>query len=304
MPSTRPDMFLASRPARALLLAALLLPLAACDETGGLGADVDTALQDARIARQNGDYAAAIAILEDAHENEPDHAGVRVELASTLLERDGINLLDVDRISRYVVEGANEAPRTASASAPRGGCALASDPTATPFDPTDIAGFSDLVSHAATLRRSLALLDTVMPEALTSFNVCTSVVDGELVYDRAGAIAELRGRLGGNDALVARALAVHALARLIDAYLFVSTEVPQQTTWYRLADGSIAVCAADEEALLEQVEGAVGHLGEAVLALDARAALLGGGPVAADLVDLALDAFVEIRDAVGDYCAL
>lgn len=296
-------MTLASRPLRALVLAALVLPLAACDETGGLGADADTAVQDARLARQNGDYAAAITVLEDAHARQPEHAPVRVELASTLLERDGINLLDLERISRYVTEGDNDGARTAPASAPRGSCALAADPTATAFDPTALAGFQDLVAHAASVREALDLLTPVMPEALTGFSICTNVVDGQLAYDRAGALAELSARLGGDQALVARALAVHALARLIDAYLFVSTELPEQTTWYRRADGTIAICADDEEALMEQAEEAVVHLGEAVLALDARASILGSNSVAADLVEVALDAFEEIRDAVGDYCA-
>lgn len=291
-----------SRPFRALLLASVLLPLAACDETGGMSANVETAVEDAVIARQSGDYAAAVAILEDAYEREPDNAIVRVELATTILERDDVDLLDIDRIAQYVTRGTGAATAEATASEARGTCAAASDPTATEFDPTAYAGYADLTANAASIARALSLLQPVMPAAIAGFSICTNVVDGQLAYDRDGAIAELRAQ-GLSEARVAQVLAVNALASLVDAYLFVSAELPAQTTWYRLADGSITICADDEAALRAQAEAAVADLGEAVLSLDARASVLGADSAAADLVDLALDAFEEIRDAVGEYCA-
>ena len=291
------------RPLGALLLVALLLPLAACDETGGTSADVETAVEDAVIARQSGDYDTAVRLLESAYEREPENATVRVELATTILKRDDIDLLDVDRIAQYVTDGVGGEAAQPAASEARGACAVASDPTASEFDPTDLAGFDDLTAHAVSIRRALELIRPVMPDALTGFSICSNVVDGQLAYDRDGAIAELRAR-GLSEARVAQVLAVNALANLIDAYLFVSTELPEQTTWYRLADGSIAICAADEAALRTEAEGAIANLGEAVLSLDARASILGADSAAADLVEMALDAFEEIRDAVGDYCAI
>ncbi|MEM1117169.1 MAG: tetratricopeptide repeat protein [Bacteroidota bacterium] len=298
-------MTFASRPLWALLVAALLLPLAACDETGGLSANVDVAVEDAVIARQSGDYEAAVALLEDALDREPENASVRVELATTILERDDIDLLDVDQIAQYVTDGiggtaAQPATSEASASEARSACSVGDDATA--FDPTDLAGFADLTQGAASIRRALELLRPIMPEAISGFSICQNVVDGQLSYDRDGAIAELRAR-GLSETRVAQVLAVNALANLIDAYLFVSTELPAQTTWYRLADGSITICAQDADALRTEAEAAIADLGEAVLSLDARASLLGEDSAASDLVDLALDAFEEIRDAVGDYCA-
>ena len=290
------------RPLQALLLALLLLPLAACDETGGISSDAEIAVQDAVIARQSGDYARAVLILEDAHARAPENAKVRVELATTLLERDGIDLLDIDRVSQFLSEGAGATARTASAARSGAACVYASDPTAEAFELTAINGFADLVAEAATIDRTSDLLSTVIPAELSGFDLCSNVVDGALSYDRAGALAALTAQ-GLTDVQVRQVLAVNALTQLLDAYLFVSTEVVQDVTWYRLGDGSIAICADDPAALRADAEGAVANFGEAVLSLDARASLLGNNAAAADLVDLAKDAFVELRDAIGGYCA-
>lgn len=288
-------------PLRGLLAALLLLPLAACDETGGFAEDVNVAVDDAVIARQSGNYTLAVSILRDALQRAPENAEVRVELATTILERDGVNLLDIDRISQFLTTGASGGTARPTDPGARAACAYASDPTAEAFDPTDLVGFDDLMEHAASIEETLDLLAPVMPAALQTLDVCTSIVDGELVYDRAGAIADLRSQ-GLSDAQIGQALAVNALAKFVDAYLFVTTELPEQTTWYRLADGSIAICVDDPEALQAQAEVAVAHIGEAVLSLDARAAHLGASSAATEIVDLALDAYEDVRDALGFYC--
>jgi hypothetical protein len=98
-------------------------------------------------------------------------------------------------------------------------------------------------------------------------------------------------------------LAVHALARFLKAYLFVTTEVSQQTTWYRLGNGRIGVCVENEDTLRTEAEGAVEDLGMSLLSLDLRARSFVGGANARSLVDSALDAFSEISDAVADFCS-
>lgn len=291
------------RPFRALIAALALLPLAACDEVGATAEDVETAVDDAVIARQSGDYDQAVEILEDALKREPENAEVRVELATTVLERDGIDLLDVDRIAQFVTRATGEgAPAAPAEPGARAACRYAADPTARPFNPVDVAGFEDLARSAGSVSRALDLLGPVVPPALQSFDVCTSVADGALDYDRDGAVAALRAR-GLSEGQVRQTLAVNALARFIDAYLYVSTELPEQTTWYRLSDGSVAICVEDEDAVRDQAEAAVQDFGEAVLSLDARASLMGGGSAAADIVDLALDAYEDLRDAIADYCS-
>lgn len=285
---------------RPTLLLLLLLPLAACDETGGLSADVDAAVQDAIIARQSGDYERAVEILEDAHDREPDNAAVRVELATTLLERDEIDLLDVDRIARFITEGAGTAAGAANTIRSGAACPYASDPTARSFEPADIDGFTGLVAEAASVDRAIELLSTIVPPEVGDLDLCMTFVGDQLVYDRDAAIDALRAQ-GLTEAQVRQALAVNALAHTVGAYVFVSTELVEEATWYRLSDGSIALCADDPEALRDGTEDAVNQFGEAVLSLDARASLLDGG-VAPDLVALAQDAFDQIRDAIGFSC--
>ncbi|HEX8386947.1 MAG TPA: tetratricopeptide repeat protein [Rubricoccaceae bacterium] len=282
----------------ATLAVAVLLPLSGCDETG-LALDETSVIGDAQVARQNGDYATAVRLLEDALDRNPSSAPIRTELAATLLEREDLNLLDLDRISQFVVNGpATVAGQTAS----RGGstCAFANDPTATPFDPTDVGGFPEIEASQTAVDSVLALIAPVLPAALTTFSPCTTVgADGQLVYDQASAAAQLRAS-GLTDAQISQLLATNALARFLDAYLFVTTEVPQQAAWYRLANGGIGICVDDQDALIDQTEEAVSTLGTALLSLDTRARSFGG---TTELVELAIDAFDDIKDALGDYCA-
>ena len=287
---------------RLLLLALLLAPVAACDEVAPPDAPVDVVVDDAVVARERGDVQTAERLLRAALQREPQNPKVRVELATTVLQRDGVDLLDLDRIASFLTTGEGAARTRASGGAPRAACPYAADPSATAFDPTEIADFDALAGAAAALAETADLLDPVIPEPIRSFDVCTSVADGALVYDRDGALADLAAQ-GLSRAQIARALAVNALARFLDAYLFVATEVTQETAWYRLADGGVAVCVADPDALRQEAEGAVGDLGEAVLSLDARASLLGATSLAADLVDVALGAFEGVRDGVADYCS-
>lgn len=285
-----------------LLAALLILPLSACDETGGsTSTNVDLAVSDAVTARQSGDYAQAVTILEEALQANPQSAPVRVELAATVMERDGIDLLDLDRIASFVTDGA-ATTQAATRSSSRNACAYAADPTAVEFDPADAADLPDIKAKRSTIKETLVLLDEILPEALTGFDICTTIVDGELVYDHAAAAAHLRGKGLSNDQ-VARLLAVNALARFLDAYLFVTEDVTAQTTWYRLADGSIGVCADDEEALETQARDAVDGIGQSLLSLDLRSRTFAPGSASSEIVTLAVDAFEEIRDAVGEYCA-
>ena len=94
-----------SRPFSLLLAALCLLPLSACDEVGPnltFEEGVDVAIDDAVLARESGDYAQAVSLLSQALEAEPTNAVVRVELATTLLQRDGIDLVDLDRVGQYL----------------------------------------------------------------------------------------------------------------------------------------------------------------------------------------------------------
>lgn len=285
---------------RFLLAALAALPLAACDETGAAAGDVETAVDDAVIARSNGDHDAAAVILRQALEKAPDNSEVRVELATTLLDQGGVDLLDLDRIARFVTrQGAGRRPASARSG---GACRYAADPTATPFVLGDVEGYRELEAEVERIREADATLDPVIPAALQSFDVCSSVVDGVLVYDRDGAIQDLRDQ-GLSETQVRQALAVNGLTQLVSSYTHLAEAAEGNVTWYRLADGSVGVCADDEAALEARAEEAADGFGEAVLSLDARAFLLGEGSAAGEVVDLALDAYDSFEDAIGGYCA-
>ena len=289
------------RTAFAALALALVLPLSACDETGNAStSDVAATISDAQTARQNGDFETSVRLLEGALADNPESAPVRTELAVTILAREDINLLDLDRIAQFIANGVGGTAAPATPAARGGTCRFATDPTARPFDPTGIDGFPAITASRADIDRVIALLEPVLPAALRQFEACAQIgPDGALVYDRAAATAQLRAA-GMTDAQSSQLLATNALARFMSAYLFVTTDVPQQTAWYRLADGSIGVCAADQDALIDQTRPAVETLGTALLSLDTRARSFGG---ASDIVDLATDAFADIRGALGEYCA-
>jgi tetratricopeptide (TPR) repeat protein len=285
--------------------------LAACD-AGSSADDAATLLTDARIARQAGDLDEAVRLLEEALALDPASAPVRTELASAYLEGEGVDVLDVDRLGLYLTEEAGGAGATAAVPGPGArvgaACAYGDDPTAEPFDPRGMEGYPEIEAARGVLQEALALLHEppsgerpVMPASLRTLELCSAVVDGALNYDREAALADLRAA-GLSDTEIATALAVNASARFFDAYFFVVEDIPQQTAWYRLADGRIGVCAEDEEALRAQSEEALADLFEALVSLDLRAQLLGGSSTSAEIVARAVEAYEELRAFLGPVC--
>ncbi len=147
--------------------------------------------------------------------------------------------------------------------------------------------------------------DAVLPAAITGFSVCTGIENGEIVMDRAAAIAEMRAQ-GLSNQQIASALAVDGLSRFIDAYFYLTVDLPNETTWYRLADGSIGVCAADPDELRTEAEAAVQNVGRAVAGLDLRATVLNAGPEdpIRQIVDDAVDAYSTIENDLAPYCTI
>ncbi|MDT0632022.1 hypothetical protein RQM47_01370 [Rubrivirga sp. S365] len=290
---------------RTILAALVLLPLAACDETGGAAfTNVETALNDAVVERGKGNYEAAALLLRGALEREPENAEVRVELATTLLDQGGVGVLDIDRIARFMTEqaGSTEAGGARRAQAtPNGACEHASDPAAVPFGLADVGGYAKLKAEDARIREADEALRSVVPSAIRGFDVCQSVAGGALVYDRDGALRDLRAR-DLSETQVRQALAVNGLTQLVSSYTRLAEAADRTATWYRLADGSVGVCADDEAALEASAREAAAGFGQALLSLDARAFLLGEDAAGSDVADIALDAYDEVERAVGDYC--
>ena len=283
----------------AALAVALVLPLAGCDETSqniGL-ADEATVITDAQIARQNGDYAQATALLEGALELNPTSAPVRVELATTVLESRDLNLLDLDRLAQFLIDGRVGASRAtaARADATAEPCPYASDGTSRQFNPRVDYGseFPVVEASRADIDRVRALVEPVLPRSLKRFSIDSSIdAAGRLTYNPVTAADSLRAT-GLSTPQISQLLAANALARFFGAYLNV-TETAQTVTWYRLPGNKIGVCADNLAVLKTQTKESVELLGTAVLSLDVRTKAFDGRT---DLVTLALDAFKEIRAA-------
>ena len=294
----------------ALVLA--LLPLAACDETSSVATTPEDAIADAAAAGRNGDFERAADILERALDENPDSAPLRVELGRTLLERDGVDILDLDRVASYLVEGeaggAVAAP--ASNASKSGSCRFADEPGAVEFDPRGVAGYPDLSAQRATIEYVLALIAPVMPAELQPGSsdaafcgaIDTSTTPSTFGYDAPAAAAALRA-LGLSDDQIGALLTTNALARFTLAYLDATEGLDQQTTWYRLADGGIGVCAEDEAALEEDARASVANALESIFSLHLRASVFQPGSASEDLLEVVTDAFEEVRDGFGDYCA-
>jgi hypothetical protein len=292
----------------ALALAALLG--AGCD--GAAPDDFDSLLIDARIARQGGALDEAVALYEDALRTQPTSVVVRVELASTYLARADVDLIDLDRFALHLTEGEGAAaPPTGNA---RGGCIYSQIPGAQPFDPRDIAEFGGLLAERAVIRLALATLSgggavpggsSVIPAALRAIDLCNGIEGGTLVYDRAAARAAMHAA-GLDDRQIAAALAVNAVALLIDAYLFLNEDIPQTTTWWRLPNGALGVCSDDPAALRVQAEDAIADFGEALTSLDLRAEILAldAGDPSRQLVADAIDAYEAIEGDLGPVCTV
>jgi hypothetical protein len=310
LPPFPTDMYRFARPALGLALLSTLAFTAGCDS--GAADDFDALLADARIARQSGDLAGAIGLYEDALRLDPASAVTRTELASTHLEQADVDLLDLSEFVDFLTDAAGSAAQGPTANA-HGGCGYASDPTATVFDPRDVVNFEEVFAHRDVIQLAVAILqgggpvpgNAVIPAGITTFNVCTGIQDGQIVMDRDAALAAMSAQ-GLTDQQIASALAVDALSRFIDAYFFLTVDVPQQTTWYRLADGSIGVCADDADQLRVDAEDAVQGMGRGLAGLDLRAYALdadAGDPVR-QLVDDAVDAYTAVEDDLAPYCTL
>ena len=281
----------------ALVLA--FLPLSGCDETGSTSTDPATVIGDARVLREAGRFDEAVALLDAALVANPGNAPISGELAATLMARNDLNLLDLDRVATYIVDGTGGGAQAAPVAARGGTCAYTNDPTATPFDPRGIADFSEIEDSQEDVERAIALIAPLLPAALRTFDTCTAISPtGDLTYDLAAVTAQLRAT-GMTDAQISQLLATNSLARVLSAYFFVSANLDQETQWFRLADGRLAICVDDEDALRIQAETAVETLGTAVLSLDTRARSFGGD---AAIVDLGLDAFDDISEAFFDFC--
>ncbi|MDX1439148.1 MAG: tetratricopeptide repeat protein, partial [Rubricoccaceae bacterium] len=179
----------------ALVLSASVL-ISACDGGDADLDDIQALLADARIARQAGDLPGAIAILESAHDQAPENAPVRIELASAYMEQEGVDLLDLDRIALYLTNFEDNLAGTGTNTAAVGKtCQYESDPNAQPFELRDYEEYLELFDARTQINEVIALLNEspqpVVPAELRALGLCSGISDGELDYDRDAALGEM-----------------------------------------------------------------------------------------------------------------
>lgn len=292
----------------ALVLSASVL-ISACDGGDADLDDIQALLADARIARQAGDLPGAIAILESAHDQAPENAPVRIELASAYMEQEGVDLLDLDRIALYLTNFEDNLVGTGTNTAAVGKtCQYEGDPNAQPFELRDYEEYLELFDARTQINEVIALLNEspqpVVPAELRALGLCSGISDGELDYDRDAALGEME-TMGLTEDEITTALAVNAVGRFLEAYFFITEDLPQEASWYRVESEEgdyIGVCADDPEALRSQAETAIRDVGEAITSLDLRDIVLGGNTTSRDLVNHVIDAYESVEEHLGPYC--
>lgn len=264
---------------RSLLVLAALAVVAGCNVLEPIydeGGDVESLLDDARYARADGDFDRAADLLEAAHEQEPENAEVRLELAGTLLQREGVNALDlvsevVDFVQTY------EAP-TGSATASRGAaadsCSWSGAEPARAFEPTSFSAYAEVLEARPVLARVQDLLagpdGGALPASLLALTPCDVFADGAFAFDRDGVLADLYATFGTPNA-VRSALLLHAVSLTLDAYTRVFEQPDLPVRWFLVGEAErlgFCVAAPQVPLLRSRAEHEVQRLGQALVAFD------------------------------------
>ncbi len=301
-----------------VLLVALALTLAACDQSAS---NPDDLLADARIARQAGDIDRAVELYEAAFRDDPTDPVLRIELAAALFEQADLGIANLDEITRTFSRevsggGLVETSGSIFASQKAGACSYADDPGAETFDPREFDGYTEYLERAPVATRVLELLDPVIDDVVRPDDfLCSGITDsGELDYDQDSALSALRATIRASDSdltasqiddYVASALAINAVALVLETYGFLTEELNAETDWYRLSDGTLGICprALGDAELRDLSEDAIADFGEALVSIDLRTEVLGAGDVSTELVGLVLDVYQEFRADLAPYCA-
>ncbi len=304
--------FAASALAAVLAVSGCNLLDAAYAEGGG----VEESLEDARIARINGDFETAERLLRDAYEQDPANAVVRLELATTLMQRNGVNSVSlVADLSSFVTDAVEgiESPRPGGARSGGEVCSYTtSDPDRADFDPTGFEGYGEIIRSLGVLREVRDLLagddGAVLPASLLGLSPCDVIVDGQIVdYGQQAVLDELYDTFGGDRNLVATALQLNAFALILEAYTGIFEQADLPVAWYLVGSEDnrrIGFCADDPAALdqvYDRIDAQVADVGRALFSID----LLvrdGGDETLQDLRDEAVELYVTFQEDISRYC--
>lgn len=297
---------------------AAMLVIAGCnvlDSAYEEGGTVDNSIEDAQHARANGDYETAERLLRDALEQEPGHPTVRMELSSTLLQREEISFLNLEQVTTHVldeIEAVRGGERRGSAAADT--CTWDSSEPTRPFDPDAVEDYPEIVAAAPVLIEVLGLLNgaatpadpPVIPVGLGEIDPCTVVQNGELTYDRDALLDEMRARFGGNDRLVNAVLKMNAIALTLGTYVDLFENDAFPVSWYLVGaedDVRLGFCMdqAGVDPFYDRVDTNLDALAEAFFSLDLLIYNT-GDEERREIVDEALDLFETFEDSFGSFC--
>ena len=257
---------------------AALLVIAGCnvlDPAYDEGGDVQALLEDARYARANGDFDRAAELLEEAYAQEPANPEVRLELAGTLLQREGLNSIDlVSQVVHFVEE------HDAGAGGQRSdgeACTWESAEPAQPFDPASFPEYGTILEARPVLNQVRDLLagtdGAILPAELLTLSPCEAIVDGEVVYDREVILDDLYATFDQNQNRVRTALLLNTVTLVLNAYVGVFEQPDLPVSWFIVGEGEserLGYCVAPEQALTLQnrIDGEVSNVGRAMFSLD------------------------------------
>ncbi len=260
------------------LLAALLV-VAGCnvlDPAYDEGGSVQTLLEDARYARATGDFDRAAELLEAAYAQDPDNVQVRLELAGTLLQREGLNSIDlVGQVTDFVRRSLDGEAGHRGGSADS--CSWESAEPTRPFDPGAFPEYRQILEARPVLNQVRDLLagpdGAILPPSLVTLRPCDVVVDGEPVYDRDAILAELYATFGNDPNSVRAALLLNTVTLTLNAYagIFEQPDVP--VSWFLVGepeDARFGYCIATEEVVTfeERITEEITNVGRAMISLD------------------------------------
>ena len=262
---------------------AVALVMAGCnvlDAAYEEGGSVENLIEDAAHARTNQDFERAEALLRQAFEQAPGNPVVRLDLASTLMQGEALNLLDLEAVTSYLLDEI-EAEGGQARGAQADTCTWNSDEPTRPFNPRAAEGYDEFADAAPVLAEVVRLLNSpasptappVLPAGLSELDPCTVVQGGVLAHDRDALLADLNDHFGGNARRVNAALTMNAVALTLGAYLgiFESPEVP--VDWFLVGetgDARVGFCTGREDLVSfeENIYTNLDAIAEAFFSLD------------------------------------
>jgi hypothetical protein len=298
MPSTR------TLPLAALLLAVLASGCNVFAPFYSEGGEVDALLEDARHARASGNLNKAVELLERAYEREPSNPVVRLDLGSTLMLREKLTFLEVEAVTRHILDALGHGDALRGASAAAEVCTFEPGTATAPFNPRGADGYAQIVSARPTLRRVVELLSDpaapteapALPAAFTSLDVCEAITPAGLNYNRNAVLAAIRDQFS-MDTQVTAVLSTASVAYTLGSYVALFEQPDLPVSWYTLPDDGLGACVAEAQydLLVERAQAQVRQVGRALFALDLLM-LHSGQDEFAEYVEDALDLYASFDD--------